>query len=201
MAVQSIYRIAKMPVETCRYKAEFSDRLMTGETLSTFVVTCSDGITVDEDALGTGVTSGTFLVGGGEAAHSYTVTVTVTTTGGQTLVETADVVIKERISDVQRVYTEAGATPSSGVAVFTGIATALRTATTNVDLTLSTVPEAGFALVATSESEAEWQSPDESLTVGLLRTTGYLSEFNDDTKRAAARTNLALQNIDGGTFQ
>lgn len=35
---------------------------------------------------------------------------------------------------------------------------------------------------------------------GALLVVNRLSEFDDETKKAAARTNLGLQVIDGGTF-
>jgi hypothetical protein len=35
---------------------------------------------------------------------------------------------------------------------------------------------------------------------GALLVANRLNEFDDEAKRIAARTNLGLQNIDGGTF-
>lgn len=37
-------------------------------------------------------------------------------------------------------------------------------------------------------------------TAGALLVANRLSEFDDETKKAAARSNLGLQVIDGGTF-
>ncbi|MBV7457298.1 hypothetical protein KW843_22650 [Acidovorax sp. sif1233] len=42
--------------------------------------------------------------------------------------------------------------------------------------------------------------PPGDATGGALLVVNRLSEFDDETKKAAARTNLGLQVIDGGTF-
>lgn len=44
------------------------------------------------------------------------------------------------------------------------------------------------------------QGPPGVIPGGALAAANYLSEFDDETKRAQARANLGLQTIDGGTF-
>jgi len=194
----SVPRIAKLTSEERRFRVEFAGKLSAGEALCTFDAVPPAGITLTVDALVLPSTSGTFLVAGGEDGVTYPITVSATTSGGQLLGATIDLVTKARMTDHERVYGVTGALPAISV---TAVATALRSETGEVSVWEAEAPVAGQVLVATAPTSAEWQSPDESITAGLLHTTGYLSEFNDDTKRAAARTNLALQNIDGGTFQ
>lgn len=80
-------RFTKQPAERKRYAIDYSDWLDTGETISTvsFVPSPigSGGLEIDAYSIASPATSVVFFANYGVSGTTYTVTVTVTTSGGQ----------------------------------------------------------------------------------------------------------------------
>lgn len=77
----------KSPVERKRYTIDYSDWLDTGETVSSIVFSVSPSTTntlqIDAYSIASPATSVVFFANYGDAGKTYTVDVTMTTSGGQ----------------------------------------------------------------------------------------------------------------------
>lgn len=80
-------RFTKQPSERKRYSIDYSDWLDTGETISavTFLPSpvATGGLEIDASSITPSGTSVVFFANYGVSGTTYTVTVTVTTSGGQ----------------------------------------------------------------------------------------------------------------------
>lgn len=78
-------KYTKQPSERKRYVLDYSDWLDSGETISTavFSVDPVGGLIVDASSIGTPATTVAYFVSSGTTAVQYTVTVTISTSGGQ----------------------------------------------------------------------------------------------------------------------
>ncbi len=80
-------RFTKQPAERKRYSIDYSDWLDTGETISTvsFVTTpaSAGALVVDANSITAAGKSVVFFANDGVSGTTYTVTVTITTSGGQ----------------------------------------------------------------------------------------------------------------------
>lgn len=77
-------RFAKQPAERKRYTIDYSDWLDTGETISLVAFTVSPtGLEIDAYSIAVSGTSVAFFANYGVNGTAYTVTVTITTSGGQ----------------------------------------------------------------------------------------------------------------------
>ena len=80
-------RFTKQPSERKRYTIDYSDWLDTSETISTVAFVPSPiatgGLVVDAYSIATPATSVVFFANFGVSGTTYTVTVTITTSGGQ----------------------------------------------------------------------------------------------------------------------
>ncbi len=73
-----------------------TDWLVSGDTISSYVITAESGITVDNDTLSNESTSVTVWLSGGTAGAIYTVACKITTIGGRTDKREADIRVIER---------------------------------------------------------------------------------------------------------
>ena len=80
-------RFTKQPSERKRYTIDYSDWLDTGETISTVAFVPSPvatgGLEIDAFSIATPATAVVFFANYGVSGTTYTVTVTITTSGGQ----------------------------------------------------------------------------------------------------------------------
>lgn len=80
-------RFTKQPAERKRYSIDYSDWLDTGETISTVTFVPSPiatgGLEIDAYSIASPATSVVFFANYGVSGTTYTVTVTITTSGGQ----------------------------------------------------------------------------------------------------------------------
>ena len=89
---------AKHPSEILDYSLDFDDWLATAETLSTCSVTVGSGLTLTPSGKPAPAISGTLVtwwVSGGTHGNSYPIEVTVTTSGGRTLVADASITVTD----------------------------------------------------------------------------------------------------------
>lgn len=81
-------RFTKQPSERKRYAVAYSEWLDTGETISSVAFsvtpTTSPALVVDASSLSDGNKTVVLFVNGGTNSTTYTVTITITTSGGQT---------------------------------------------------------------------------------------------------------------------
>jgi len=78
--------------ETLDYTINWADRLATGETVSSAVWSVPPGITKEDES--TTSTTSVIWLSGGTAGESYTITCTMTTSGGRILVDTFAVLLR-----------------------------------------------------------------------------------------------------------
>lgn len=80
-------RFTKAPTERKRYSIDYSDWLDTGETITAVTFTPSPlvtgGLEVDAYTISTPATSVVFFANAGISGTTYTLDVTITTSGGQ----------------------------------------------------------------------------------------------------------------------
>lgn len=89
---------AKHPSEVVDYTLDFTDWLVGAETLATQDVTVSAGLSLTPSGTSAPAISGdgvVFWVGGGASGSTYYVQVTVTTSGGRTLVADAQITVTD----------------------------------------------------------------------------------------------------------
>jgi len=73
----------KTPAERKRYAVDYSNWLETGETVSSYTITPTSGLTISSSTLTTGNTVLVFFVAGGTAGQQYTLDILANTSGGQ----------------------------------------------------------------------------------------------------------------------
>lgn len=84
----------KDPNEVLIYTVDWTDRLATGETISTSNFTVDSGITNDSDS--NGDTSTSITLSGGTVKNSYTILNRITTSTGQTIDYTFRIGVREK---------------------------------------------------------------------------------------------------------
>jgi len=81
-----IGKYVKAPTDVKKYNADYDDWLDTGETIDevTFSVSPSGALTADDETIDGDGRGFEFFVSGGNTGVTYTVLITIVTSGGQT---------------------------------------------------------------------------------------------------------------------
>jgi hypothetical protein len=92
VAAQTV--VPKDPADVLDYVVNWANWLPGGDTIATATFTVETGITKNSES--NDATTATVWLSGGDAGNQYTITCTVTTTGGRTVSRSFEIAVEER---------------------------------------------------------------------------------------------------------
>lgn len=94
---RNVFRKTSTEVETfgIDYRDRLSNEIVQNDTISTSDWSAEDGITIVTDAIDSSNRRTTVKVSGGTSGERYTLTNTVVTAAGRTLVEAIDIIVRD----------------------------------------------------------------------------------------------------------